>query len=175
MTVQSVQFQDSSNTVYVAVIDGITMYVPVSGVVARDAYITTMVSDWIKAGGIVAPAPAPSNTQIAQGKYANALSTVNVTWTTSNSLNGTYAVDSGTQFNVTAETVSILQNNTMTNGTSSRLWHQANGNFVTINTTQFKKFATAVASYVDSIQMAYANTIANSATVWPSANLSITG
>ena len=90
-----------------------------------------------------------------QQLYANAISSgLTINWTESNNLNGTFNVDDQSRSFIVAETVSILLNNTMTNGANSRYWQDASGNLHLISVTQFVIFATTVAQYVDACQAA---------------------
>lgn len=115
---------------------------------------------------------AAANAQLATAMAAG----LTVTWTASTLLNATYALDQTTQFNVTAETVSILVNGTFTNGQSTRNWPTiVTGSFVTMAVAQFKSLATATALYIDQCQTAYATAAAGGQATWPSANITISG
>jgi hypothetical protein len=96
-----------------------------------------------------------------------------MTFSTSTSLNGNYSIDPGSQFNITAEIVSILVNGTFTNGLTNRNWPTANGGFANMNVAQFKAFSTATALYIDQAQTAYAMAAAGQVAAWPSASITV--
>jgi hypothetical protein len=98
-----------------------------------------------------------------------------VTWSVSTALDATYALDSSTQFNMTAETVSILTNGTFTNGQSMRNWPTLAGTFLSFTVAQFKALVTAIALYVDQIATAKTAEAAGQPATWPSASVTITG
>jgi hypothetical protein len=95
--------------------------------------------------------------QAAQASYNSAIAAgLAVTSTATPALSATYGIDAGAQFNITAETVSILTNGTFTNGQSTRNWADVSGAFHTFTVAQFKTFATAIAGYVDELAVALA-------------------
>ena len=125
---------------------------------------------WLAQGRTPDPAPAVTPAQIAATAFNAALAAgLTVNWTTSTALNGTYGVSQIDQFNITAETVSILTNNTFTNGQATRGWPTIAGVYATFTVAQFKAFATAAALYVDELQSAYATASAGQPTTWPPA------
>lgn len=98
-----------------------------------------------------------------------------VTWSSSTGLNGTYALDQTTQFNMTAEAVSILTNGMFANGQSTRNWPTAAGAFLSFTIAQFKALATAIALYLDQLATAQATAAAGGSATWPSASVTVTG
>ena len=74
-----------------------------------------------------------------------------VTSTSTSSLNGTYAVDSNTTAEINAEITSILLNTTFTDGTTALAWPDVTGAAHSFNVAQFKALATAIASFVTSV------------------------
>jgi hypothetical protein len=110
----------------------------------------------------------------AQALYKAALTgPLALTFSTSTTLNDSYNIDQATQFNISAELVSILVNGTLTNGLTSRNWPTASGNFRMMTVAQFKAFATAVALYIDQAQTAYATAAAGQVAAWPSVNITV--
>lgn len=108
----------------------------------------------------------------AQVSYRGALAAgLTISWQTSQALNGTYVLDQQAQFNITAETVSILTNGTFTNGKSARNWPLINGIFVSLSIAQFKTFATAVAQYVDDLQTALSVMTVGQSATWPESSI----
>jgi hypothetical protein len=104
---------------------------------------------WLGAGNIPDPYFV---TLTPQQQFSAALANgINTIWTPSSSLNGVYAIDSQTQFNITAETVTILTIGTFSNGSTSRYWLNQNGQPMLMNVVQFKAFAMAVSTYVDGL------------------------
>jgi hypothetical protein len=100
--------------------------------------------------------------------YQTALNTgLAVTSTATAALNGTYAVDPTTQFNINSEVVSILTNGTFTNGQTTKPWPDASGAVHTFTTTQFKTFATAVSNYIDGLMTTRATLLAGGSASWP--------
>lgn len=108
--------------------------------------------------------------------YNNSIAAgINLTWTQSNTLNGTYDIDQTSQMQITAESVSIMMNNQFTNGANTRSWLDFNNVPHTFDIPQFKTFATTVASYVNAlIESKYAMSIGQNIT-WPSSSITITG
>ena len=126
---------------------------------------------WLAAGGIPDPYFATLNPQ--QQLNAALTNGINTVWTTT-SLNGVYAIDSQTQFNITAETVTILTIGTFSNGSTSRYWLNQNGQPMLMSVTQFKAFAMAVSTYVDSLYAVLAAQQAGQTnTPWPSNQVTI--
>jgi hypothetical protein len=129
---------------------------------------------WLDAGNTPDAAPAPTAAEAAQATYAAAIAAgLTATWSTSTTLNGTYALDQTTQFTMTAETVSILTNGTFTNGQTTRNWPNAAGAFQSFTLAQFKALASAIALYLDGLASALAVASAGGAASWPSATVTI--
>lgn len=178
MTVTSANYTDppdenGQSHVCTAVIDGQTMS---NIVLAVPTFWSEQVNAWIAAGNTPTPAPAPSAAQTAAMQYAAAVAAgLTVTWTVSATLNGTYALDPTTQFNMTAETVSLVTNSVFTNGQSTRNWPTLSGTFLSFTVAQFKALATAIALYLDQLASAQATAAAGQSTAWPSASVTING
>jgi len=116
----------------------------------------------------VAPTPTPQQT------FAAALAVgLTVTWTTSTTLNGIYALDPATQFNITTEIVSILKNGTFTNGQATRGWPTTDSTYPVFTVAQFGALATIVALYVDALNAAQATALAGGSPTWPNASVTI--
>jgi hypothetical protein len=125
---------------------------------------------WIQAGSPV-PDPYVAPTQTSLQQFDQAISYgVTLIWTISTTLNGAYAIDPQTQNNITAETVSILLNNTFTNGQATRYWMDTQNSVHQFTIPQFKLFATTIAAYVSSLHAALGGQAA-----WPSNAITITG
>lgn len=88
-------------------------------------------------------------------------------------LNATYAIDQASQFNITAEMVSINTNGTFTNGQSSRPWPDSIGTYHVFTVAQFKSFSTAIAQYVDDLAITEQALISGQQASWPTASISI--
>lgn len=129
-----------------------------------------MTASPISIAAYVAPEQTP------QQKYAESLSAgLTIAWTSSDTLNATYSLDQTTQFNLTAEMVSINTNGVFGTGQTSRNWPTLAGQYVKMTVDQFKLFATAVAAYVDQLTEAV-QMVANGETpVWPEASVTLTG
>lgn len=126
---------------------------------------------WLAAGNTpdpYVPMPATSQQQFDAALAAG----MNAMWTISGgpdgSLNGTYAIDKQTLFNITAETVTILTSGTFSNGTTMRYWLNQSGNPMPMNITQFRAFAMAVSAYVNTLYAVLAAQTAGQAVPWPS-------
>jgi hypothetical protein len=131
---------------------------------------------WLDAGNTPDAAPAPTAAEAAQAAYSAAIAAgLATTWSTSTTLNGAYALDQATQFNMTAETVSILTNGTFTNGQTTRNWPNAAGAFQSLTLAQFKALASAIALYLDGLAsaLALAAASAGGAASWPSVTVTI--
>lgn len=131
---------------------------------------------WVTAGGkpdpYVAMAPSPQqnfNAALAAG--------INTVWTMSGgpdgSLNGIYAIDQQTQFNITAETVTILASGAFATGGSTRYWLNMAGTPMSMNITQFQAFALAVSSYVNALYGILAEQQAGANVSYPSNQVTI--
>lgn len=117
-------------------------------------------------------APTPS----VPLQFAEKLATgVQLTWSVSTSLNGTYAVDPATQLNVIAEMLAIVVNNAFGDGGNTRPWPDVSGQLHTINITQFKLFATTIQLYVNQLYATLNALLAQQSASWPSNQISITG
>lgn len=170
MTVISAIYTDDSNTTVTAVIDGVTLTVPLSA----PTFYSEQIAAWIADGNVPAPAPAANASQVAQAAYAAAVqSGLVVTWSASTSLNATYALDQMTQFNMTAEIVSIMKNATFTNAETTRNWPTAAGVYLSFTVAQFEALSTAIAAYIDALKTALATALSGGTPSWPSANVTI--
>ena len=129
---------------------------------------------WLNAGSTPDAAPAPSAAEAAQATYTAAIAAgLTLTWSISTTLNSTYALDQTTQFNMTAETVSILTSGTFTNGQPMRNWPNAAGAFQSFTLAQFKALASAIALYLDGLASALAAASAGGAASWPSVTVTV--
>ena len=158
--------------------DGTSQYVPPAGLTAVADPTDTVGPGWTYNGTtFVAPVvvqPTLTAAQAAQGLYNAALAAgVNLTWSSSTALNGTYDIDKDTQSDITAETVSLLLNNTFTNGQTTRNWLDYSFAAHSFTIAQFKAFSTAIALYVDALIMAQSMAGAGQTATWPSANITI--
>jgi hypothetical protein len=127
-------------------------------------------TDW-KAAGSPTPDPYVAPPLTPQQQFANALiAGVTLTWSSSTALNGAYAIDTATQANITAESVSVMMNNLFTNGQPQRYWPDQSGMPHQFTIDQFKLFATTIAAYVDSLHAALAGQAA-----WPSNAINVAG
>jgi hypothetical protein len=95
------------------------------------------------------PAPIPTLAQQA-GNLLAAGCQINSTSTPS--LNGVYSCSASAQSFTQAEVISILLNNTFTDGTTSIAWLDMSGNPHTFTIDQFKSFASGIASFVTACQ-----------------------
>jgi hypothetical protein len=128
---------------------------------------------WLVAGGMPSPVTPPAQTPQQQfnAALANGMNTV---WTSSGPLAGLYAIDPQTQFNITAETVTILSSSMFSTGGSTRYWLNMAGTPMPMNITQFKAFAMAVSAYVDSLYAVMAARQAGQNNVqWPNNQVTI--
>lgn len=110
--------------------------------------------NWVNGGGRADPYVPVSDTP--QQKFNTALAAgMNTVWTISGSpdgsLNGLYAIDPQTQFNITAETVTILTSGAFATGGTTRFWLNMAGVPMPMNIAQFQAFALAVSAYVNAL------------------------
>jgi hypothetical protein len=96
------------------------------------------------------PPPAPTAAQIAAAKYGAAIAAgMNITSSSTSSLNGTYAIDPTSQQRVAAISLYIQVNGKFPAGQSSLPWPDAAGTPHAFATpSQFQAFATAMGDYV---------------------------
>lgn len=131
---------------------------------------------WLTAGNSADPyfAPSPTPQQQFNMILGSGMST---SWTISNgpegSLNGVYAIDQQTQFNITAETATILASDMFSTGGTTRYWLNMAGNPMLMNITQFEAFALAVGSYVNSLYAVLAQLQAGAVVSWPNNQVTI--
>ena len=129
---------------------------------------------WLAAGNTPDPPPAPTPAQAAQARYGAATAAgLTVNWSASTSLNGVYAVDPQTQFNIGAEQVSILARSKFANGRTTRNWPDSSGAFRVFTIAQFAALAEAIGQYVDNLATALTTASAGQATTWPSPTVTI--
>jgi hypothetical protein len=120
---------------------------------------------WVAAGGVPDPyVVILTPQQEFTNQLANGIKTV---WITSNQLNSTYAIDQQTQFNITAETVTILTSGTFSTGGTTRYWLDQSGTPMPMNIPQFKAFSVAVSEYVNSLYAVLASKLAGQNVSWP--------
>lgn len=119
------------------------------------------------------PDPYVAPVQTPQDQFNTKLATgMNATWTVSGvsaetNLNGLYAIDPQTQFNITAETVVILTSGLFSNGTLQRYWLDKTGVPRPMSIDQFKAFAIAVSAYVNGLYAVMAALTAGQNVSWP--------
>lgn len=125
---------------------------------------------WLTSGGVPAPV-----TLTPQQQFNNVLAAgIITTWLSNNSLNGVYAIDQQTLFNITAETVTILSSGMFSTGGTSRYWLNQAGIPMPMSIAQFKAFAMVVSGYVDSLYAVLAAQQAGQVnTSWPSNEVTI--
>jgi hypothetical protein len=109
-----------------------------------------------------------------ESQFQTALGTgITITSTATPALNGAYAVDPTTQFNINSEVVSILTNGVFTNGQTTKAWPDISGPVHVFTVAQFKTFATAVSNYVDGLITTRSTLLAGQSAAWPTASATI--
>ena len=121
------------------------------------------------------PAPVLPPILTPQQQFDAALANgVNTIWTTSTTLNNLYAIDSQMQFNITAESVMILTSGTFSTGATTRFWPTQSSVPMPMNLAQFKAFAMAISTYVNSLYAVLAAKQAGQTnTPWPNNQITI--
>lgn len=131
---------------------------------------------WLSAGNIASPfVPAAITPQQA---FASILATgMNTAWTisggTDGSLNGVYAIDPQTQFNITAEMATILASGMFSTGGTTRYWLNQAGSPMSMNIAQFEAFALAVSSYINGLYAVLATLQSGQSASWPNNQVTI--
>jgi hypothetical protein len=127
------QLVDSSGAVVNTIEwDGTTPYTPPSGLTAR----------------IYTP-PAPTPPTLAQQAQTALAAPVDITSTSTPSLNGAYAITDIDQAHITAVVTNILLTGSFPGGASTYDWPDASGALHTFpSVAEFKSFATALSAYV---------------------------
>lgn len=122
------------------------------------------------------PLPPPTPAAAAATNYQNAIfAGIVLTWTTSTTLNGTYALDQITMGKLNSIWTVVLANGTFPNGTALQPWHRMDGTSVTMSSPQFKAFGTAVSKYVAALDAAQFSQAGGGSPTWPSNAVSVTG
>lgn len=131
-----------------------------AGIVVTETYATT---------------PLPPAV-IAATKYNNAIAAgIVLTWTSSTTLNGTYAIDPTSMTKLNSIWTVVLANGTFPNGTALQPWRRMDGSPVTFSSPQFKVFGTAVSKYISQLDAAQVAQAGGGSPTWPSSNVSVTG
>lgn len=126
----------------------------------------------VVAGALQSYTPPPPTLTAAQQSLAAYNSFIsgglNVTFTSTPALTGTYAIDPVSQANIVAENVYVQQYATFTNGTTTSLiWPLANNTTVTFpSITEWNNFAKAVAQQVAAAKLALAQVSASMPTAY---------
>ena len=121
-----------------------------------------------------ATVPLPPAT-LAGGNYANAIAAgITLTWTSSTTLNGTYALDQTSMGKLNTIWTVVLANGTFPNGTALQPWHRADGTAVTFSSPQFKAFGTAVSKDIAQLDAAQISQAGGGNPTWPSNAVLIT-
>ena len=116
------------------------------------------------------------STALAQMTYDAAIAAgVILTWTSSTTLNGTYAIDQQTMVQLNSVWTVLMANNFFPNGTALQPWKQMNGTGVKMGSPQFKNFGTALSKYVAQLGEARDAQAGGGTPTWPSNQVTITG
>ena len=169
-------------TLYARSVSGIVVetFTPPDGVVIADCFTPDLVAQFVAvpsgqavvAGwtfdgtNFAAPTPPPPPS-LAQQAVAMLAAGCQITSTGTPALNATYPCDPTTQADIQAELISLMLNNTFTNGTTTLLWLDATNTPRAFSVAAFKAFATAVGTFVGALKIIAAT---NSGTL-PSATL----
>jgi hypothetical protein len=131
-------------------------------------------------GGIVTETiptqPIPPR-QVAQINYNNAINAgLTLTWTTSTTLNGTYAIDPQATHNVNLVWTFVLANNAFPGGRTRQHLTLLDGTTqIQMSITQFPLYAAPIMKYLDDLDIARLAQAAGGSPTWPSNSVSITG
>jgi hypothetical protein len=122
-----------------------------------------------------ATVPLPPSTT-AGTKYSNAIAAgIILTWSSSTTLNGTYAIDPVTMSQLNSVWTVLVANNFFPNGTALQPWKMMNGTAVKMGAPQFKNFGTALSKYVAQLGEARDAEAGGGTPTWPSNQVTITG
>lgn len=122
-----------------------------------------------------ATVPLPP-TVLAQTTYDAAIAAgIILTWTSSTTLNGTYAIDQATMNQLNNVWTVLTANNFFPNGTALQPWKMKDGTGVKMGAPQFKNFGTALNKYVALLGEARDAEAAGGTPTWPSSAVTITG
>jgi len=107
-------------------------------------------------------------------QYAQALSAgVNLSWTTSTTLNDTYPIDEMTQTRMLAERLWVSVNSTFTNGTTTLTWYGSTGTAHQMSMAQANAYLKAVWAYITALWVAYNTALSGGTPSWPSASITV--
>jgi hypothetical protein len=122
-----------------------------------------------------ATVPLPS-AALAQTNYDKAIAAgIILTWTTSTTLNGTYAVDERTMAKLNSIWTVVLGNNAFPNNKTRQPWKQVDGTQVTFATGPFKSFCVALSNYIAALDEAHTAQAGGGNPTWPSNLVTVTG
>jgi len=155
MTTQNYALIDTNgNVTAVIVYDGVSVFTPPTGVTMEPVGISGAGIGWTYANGaFVAPPAAQAPPLTPQQQAYQAIATgLTITSTSTPALNGTYACDSTVTADINAEITSIMLNSVFADGSTAIQWPDAMGTLHAFTITQFKAFATALASYVSGVR-----------------------
>ena len=98
-----------------------------------------------------------------------------MTWTTSTTFNGTYAIDPTTMANLNSIWTVVLANSAFPNNKTRQPWQQMNGTQVTFCIGTIQGFGTAVSNYIAALDEAQTAQAGGGNPTWPSSSVSVTG
>lgn len=125
---------------------------PASAVKVSDAIFSKCGSNVLYVNGVLVPySPPPIELTIEQRASVALSAGLSIVSESSPDLNGRFDVDSVSQQRIVAEVTSILLNGTFADGTTSIDWIDASGASHSLDTAQFKAFASAVSAYVSAV------------------------
>jgi hypothetical protein len=130
---------------------------------------------WVAAGNVPDPPPAPAPAQVGQAAYNAAIAAgCQIVSTGTPALNGTYALDDASLLKLVGEQNYIQLKSTFTNGQATRAWLDAAGApHIFPSTSAFTSFAEALGAYIDALQTALAAALAGGAWIAPAQPVAI--
>jgi hypothetical protein len=144
---------ENGNVVNAIVLDNISQYTPPAGFQIIQSDIAGI--GWVYINSVFSNPHIASVTLSASQLASAALSAgLQITSTSTPSLNGTYGLDQSAQNNVNATVTYILLNGTFPGGGTTMPWvDQNNEPHLWPNVTMFKSFATAYADFVAAVSL----------------------
>lgn len=122
------------------------------------------------------PTPPLAPQEAAAVNYGSAIAAgIILTWSSSTTLNGTYAIDDRTMARLNSIWTVLLGNSAFPNNKTRQPWPLMSGAQVTFSAAQFRLFGTALSNYLAALDEARVAQAGGGNPTWPSSAVSVTG
>jgi hypothetical protein len=159
---------------YARIVDGVVaeLFAPADGVTLADSLHPELAAQCVAvppgaspqpghgcfyANGSFTPPPPPPPLSLEQLAMALLAGGIAIASTATPALNGSYPVDAETRSDIQGELLSLVINNTFTNGEMTIAWPDVTGAPHSFTVAQFKAFATAIGGAVGPLKIIIAS------------------